>query len=75
MRLSDRQACQLVEILRATLRISNLESYRSETRKKLYNEIINQQNGKIVELSDLQGRIENEQQKTRTDSPVSPDGN
>lgn len=50
MRLSNKQAFILVEILRATIKISNLSGYDSKTRLGLYNDIMNQQSSKLVDL-------------------------
>lgn len=55
MRLSNKQAQMLVEILRATLSIGNLSTYNTSSRKKLYDNIINQQDNEIVELGNLSG--------------------
>ena len=42
----------LLFILRETLSIANLGGYSTETRKALFNEIVNQQSGTIIELDE-----------------------
>lgn len=78
MRLSNKQAFTLVEILRATLSLANLPGYTAKHRLDLYNEIQNQQNRVIVELGDLPGipisKDENGKSQTPENSPEAHNG-
>lgn len=51
MKISNKQVIMLLEILRATLGISNLSTYDSKQRIDLYNQIVNQQDCDLVDLS------------------------
>lgn len=77
MRLSDSQAIRLYHILYDSCVIANMPmgGLNSKQRLEFYNKITRQQDCKIVELSNLSGIIEDEPEKTPTDSPASPDGN
>ncbi len=52
MKLSSRQACYLLAILKDSLSIAGmpLGGYDCEQRRVLYNEILNQQDGAVVDL-------------------------
>ncbi len=52
MKLSSRQACYLMAVLKDSLCIAGmpLGGYNSEQRLALYNEILNQQSGAVVDL-------------------------
>ncbi len=58
----------MLEVLRATLSLANLDTWAQKDRKKLYEDIVHQQDGKIVELDD------NGTEQAKTNSPEAHDG-
>lgn len=52
MKLSNRQALVLTDVLKASLAfVHGLGGYSAETLNRLYNDIVNQQSDQLVELA------------------------
>jgi len=64
MKLSNRQALIMFEIVKGSLNIAdrtdmNIFSYNYQQRLELVNQIINQQSDELIELQDINNKKEN----------------
>ena len=65
MKLSNRQALIMFEIVKGSLNIAdrtdmNIFSYSYQQRLELVNQIINQQSDELIELQDINNKIKGE---------------